>query len=156
MSDEAKTGRQAPAQETAGTALPPGMAVTVRPIEPMGNLLGFASVKVGPFTMDNFKILEGEKGLFVGLPSRPDKGSDTGYRNTVWLDKGSKEAFDKVVLQEYGLAVEQKRAKEQEAAPRSAPEPKGVEAQMAAAQKQADHNNATRPAPAKKVKQNER
>lgn len=122
---------------------PLDMEITVRPIEPQGNLLGFASVKVGPITMDNFKIVEGKDGLFVGMPSRPDKNSDTGYRNTVWIDKDSKEAFGEKVLGEYHLAAEQARS-------RPAPEKPRIDEQMKAAQKQADRDNTSRPPKVKK------
>lgn len=128
---------------------PPTMDITARPIEPKGNLLGFASVKIGPLTIDDFKIVENKDGdLFVGTPSKPDKGSTTGYRPTVWIDKDSKEDFNKQVLGVYHSAVEQAQSKA--ANLRSAPENEGIEAQMQAAQKQADRANAARPPKAKK------
>ena len=134
---------------------PPAMEVTARPIEPRGNLLGFASVKIGPLTVDDFKIVESKEGdLFVGPPSKPDKGSKTGYRNTVWIDKDSRDDFSEQVLGAYHSAVEQAQSKA--AHMRSAPENEGIAAQMKAAQKQADRDNAARPAPAKTGKQAER
>lgn len=129
-------------------AAPLHMEVTARPIEPKGNLLGFASVKVGPITIDDFKIVASKDGeLFVGAPSKPDKSSKTGYRPTVWIDKDSKNAFNEQVLGAYHDAVEQAQSKASNL--RSAPDNPGIEAQMAAAQKQADRANAARPAPAK-------
>lgn len=57
--------------------------VTVHPIEPKGNLLGFASVKINDcFVVKDFRILKSDKGLFVGMPNKPDKSSETGYRDT--------------------------------------------------------------------------
>jgi len=60
--------------------------VTVRPIEPRGKLIGFASVTFatpgGAVTVPDFKIFNGEKGLFVSNPSRPDASSRSGYRDT--------------------------------------------------------------------------
>ena len=55
--------------------------VSVRVIEPVKNLMGFASVKFNDcFVVENLKIVQGSKGLFVGMPSQPDgKG---GYR--IW------------------------------------------------------------------------
>lgn len=145
--DEAVKMRVAAALENA----PLTMEVTARPIEPKGNLLGFASVKIGPVTIDDFKIVENKDGeLFVGAPSKPDKGSKTGYRPTVWIDKDSKDDFSGKVLGAYHSAVEQAQSKA--ANLRSAPENEGIEAQMKAAQKQADRDNAARPAPAKKDK----
>ena len=54
--------------------------VSVRVIEPVKNLMGFASVKFNDcFVVENLKIVQGSKGLFVGMPSQPDgKG---GYRD---------------------------------------------------------------------------
>ena len=57
--------------------------VTVRPIEPQGKILGFASVNFGGVVVDDFKIVEGKNGLFLGAPSKPDPTSRTGYRSTV-------------------------------------------------------------------------
>ena len=59
------------------------MDISVRLIVPQGNLYGFASVTIGGVTVDDFKIVENKDGeLFVGMPSKPDKTSKTGYRNT--------------------------------------------------------------------------
>ena len=149
--DEAVKMRVAAALEAA----PPRMEVTARPIEPKGNLLGFASVKIGPVTVDDFKIVADKEGsLFVGAPSKPDKSSKTGYRPTVWIDKESRDDFSAKVLGAYYSAVEQAQSKA--ANLRSAPENEGIAAQMKAAQKQADRDNAARPAPAKAEKQAER
>jgi stage V sporulation protein G len=82
MSDEKTTIGQAPEQEAA-PVLPMKLDVSVRPIEPKGNLVGFASLKINnSFVIDDFKILQGDKGLFVGMPSKPDRKSKTGYRDT--------------------------------------------------------------------------
>lgn len=68
-------------EKTAGgtPAAPIKLDVSVRIIEPVKNLMGFASVKFNDcFVVENLKIVQGSKGLFVGMPSQPDgKG---GYR----------------------------------------------------------------------------
>ena len=70
-------------QETEQSAIPLKLDVTARPIEPKGNLVGFASLKINDsFVIEDFKILQSDKGLFVGMPSKPDKSSPTGYRDT--------------------------------------------------------------------------
>ena len=100
------------------------MDVTVRPIEPLGNLYGFASVKIGNMTVDDFKIIENKDGnLFVGMPSKPDKSSTTGYRNTVHIEKGFKAAFDDEIIRKYYAAVEQvqSRVNNQRSAPENPP-----------------------------------
>lgn len=61
-------------------AAPLKLDVSVRVIEPVKNLMGFASVKFNDcFVVENLKIVQGSKGLFLGMPSQPDgKG---GYRD---------------------------------------------------------------------------
>ena len=70
-------------EKTAGgtPAAPIKLDVSVRVIEPVKNLMGFASVKFNDcFVVENLKIVQGSKGLFLGMPSQPDgKG---GYRDT--------------------------------------------------------------------------
>jgi DNA-binding cell septation regulator SpoVG len=84
------------------------MVIAVRPIVPQGNLFGFVSIKIGGITVDDIKILENKSGdLFVGMPSKPDKTSKTGYRNTVSIDKGMREIFNAAVLCAYRESVEQ-------------------------------------------------
>jgi len=87
------------------------MEVTVHPVTPQGNLRGFASIKFGNITIHDFKIVENKNGnLFVSLPSKPDKSSETGYRNTVQIDKGFKAAFDEEVIRKYYSVGTQHRA----------------------------------------------
>ncbi len=72
-------------EKTAGgtPAAPIKLDVSVRVIEPVKNLMGFASVKFNDcFVVENLKIVQGSKGLFLGMPSQPDgKG---GYRDMVY------------------------------------------------------------------------
>ena len=156
MSDKKENTGQAPAQEVEKAIPSIDMDITVRPIEPKGNLLGFASVKFGGgVTVDDFKIVEGKDGLFVGMPSKPDQSSKNGYRNTVRIDPDFRETFNSTVLKQYALAVEQTRNRA--ANLRDVSEKPGIGVQMKEAQKQADRDNAARPAPAKADKgKNER
>jgi DNA-binding cell septation regulator SpoVG len=130
-----------------------GMDIAVRPIEPKNNLYGFASVTVGGIKIDDFKIAANKKGeLFVGMPSKPDSKSETGYRNTVFVDKDFKEDFNAAVLGKYHEAVEQAqtRAASLKAAPEKSPE--RMAEQMTKAQKEADKHNAALPAQEKSGK----
>ncbi|MCG4808037.1 septation protein SpoVG family protein [Collinsella aerofaciens] len=53
-------------------AAPLKLDVSVRVIEPVKNLMGFASVKFNDcFVVENLKIVQGSKGLFLGMPSQP-------------------------------------------------------------------------------------
>ena len=122
------------------------MEISVRPITPQGNLYGFASVTIAGIKIDDFKIVENKEGeLFVGMPSKPDKSSNTGYRNTVFVDKDYKEDFNAVVIGKYNEAVEQAqtRAANLKAAPEKQPE--RMADQIAKAKKEADKHNAALP-----------
>jgi DNA-binding cell septation regulator SpoVG len=113
--------------------------IHARPIEPQGGLLGFASVTVGGIRIDDFKIVERKDGeLFVGMPSKADPKSETGYRNTASIGKDFKADFNTAVIAAYHAARE-----------RSAKKPPPVKAQRAKAQKQANEHNAKLPAPEK-------
>ena len=113
------------------------MDISVRPITPQGNLYGFASVTVGGIRIDDFKIVENKDGeLFVGMPSKPDKSSNTGYRNTVYVDKEYKDDFTAAVIGKYNVAVQ---AHNREG------KPERMADQMAKAQKEADKHNADLP-----------
>lgn len=124
------------------------MDVKVYPIEPQKNLHGFASVTIGGITVKDLKIVQNKDGgYFVGMPSRPDKNSESGYRNTVYVDKDILEDFNTVVIGKYH------EAKERQAQERAAePEKKtGMKKQIADAAKKAAEHNATKP-PAKSDK----
>ena len=70
-----RSGKEKSMQEkTAGgtPAAPIKLDVSVRVIEPVKNLMGFASVKFNDcFVVENLKIVQGSKGLFLGMPSQP-------------------------------------------------------------------------------------
>ena len=130
------------------------MDVTVRPIEPQGNLYGFASVTVNGIRIDDFKIVENKDGeLFVGMPSKPDKTSKTGYRNTVHIEKGYKANFDDAVIRNYYAAVEQ--AKGRAASYKAAPDKPRIAEQVEKAQKQAERHNSDLPTAEKGGKKRE-
>lgn len=122
---------------------PPKMEITVRPVEPQGNLYGFARITVGGITINDFKIVENKDGeLFVGMPSRPDgKG---GYRSMAYVDKDIREEFNAAVIEEYHTAVERVQAR----AAALKDKPRMAE-QMEKAGKQAAEHNASRPASTK-------
>lgn len=120
--------------------------VSVRPIEPQGKLLGFASVNIGGMVIDDFKIVDGKNGIFLGSPSKPDPSTRSGYRATARAsDRDLQERLNKLAGEEYGRAVEKLLARAQAVRPAPAP----IKEQMARAAKSADKANAARPAPEK-------
>ena len=120
------------------------ITVSVRPIEPQGKLIGFASVNFGGVVIDDFKVVDGKNGIFLGAPSKPDPASRTGYRATVRIpDRTTQERINAAGVEAYHAAVEQLVARAQ------AVRPTPIKEQMAEAAKQAGKENAARPAPAK-------
>jgi len=132
-------------QETKSTALPPQIEVYARPITPIGNLVGFASVKFNDaFVVEDFKILQNDKGMFVGMPSKPDKNSTTGYRDTAKpITAEFRAELTGAVVEAYHAAVEKIQAKAASIAPTS------IKEQLAEGAELAAKDNAARPAPEK-------
>ena len=132
-------------QETKITAPPPQIEVHARPITPIGNLVGFASVKFNDcFVVEDFKILQNDKGMFVGMPSKPDKNSTTGYRDMAKpITADFRAQLTRAVVEAYQAAVEKIQAK---AANLAAP---SITQQLAEGAELAAKDNAARPAPEK-------
>lgn len=121
--------------------------VTVRPIEPQGKLIGFASVNFGGVVVDDFKVVDGKNGVFLGAPSKPDPTSRTGYRSTARVTNRDLQAqLDGTAAQGYNRAVEKLLARAEAVRPASIREQM---AQAAQAAQEAGKENAARPAPAK-------
>ena len=118
--------------------------VSVRPIEPQGKLIGFASVNIGGIVIDDFKVVNGKNGIFLGEPSKPDPTTRTGYRSTARVtNRALQERLSAAAADGYNAAVEKLIARAE------ALRPKPIREQMANAAKEAAKENAARPAPAK-------
>ena len=154
MSEEKTTGAQAPEQEAPGGS---GLKldVTARPIK---NLVGFATVKLNDcFVVEDFKILQSDKGLYVGMPSKPDKSSRTGYRDTVKpITKEFREELHGAILEAYQQEIEKLQARI--AAARQAPPPvkASIKVQLEARKKKAPKEHAARAPKEKPAKAAER
>ena len=122
-------------------AAPLPVEVSVRPIEPKGKLIGFASVNFGGVVVDDFKVVNGKNGVFLGSPSKPDPTTRSGYRSTARvMDRGLQERLDTAAAEGYSVAVEKLVARAE--AVRPAP----IKEQMAQAAKDAAKENAARTA----------
>ncbi len=141
---EARAGQDMTAAETA----PMKLEVTVRPIEPRGKLIGFASVNFGgAITVHDFRVFNGENGLFVGNPSTKDNSSRTGYRDTARLvGDDIKNRLNEVVRDAYVAEVTKLQAR---AAAVIAPEKPRIREQLDKAAQEAAKDNAARPTPEK-------
>lgn len=125
-------------------AAPLPIEVSVRPIEPQGKLLGFASVNIGGVVIDDFKVVDGKNGVFLGSPSKADPSTRSGYRSTARvMNRGLQERLDALTVEAYGRAVEKLVARAE------AVRPTPIREQMAKAAKEAEKHNAARPTPEK-------
>jgi len=70
--------------------------VRVRRIEKEGKMKAIVSI-----TLDNeFKVIEGEKGLFIAMPSR--KAADGEYRDIAHpINSGTRDMIQRVILDKY-------------------------------------------------------
>lgn len=125
-------------------AAPVPVEVSVRPIEPQGKLLGFASVKIGGVVIDDFKVVGGRNGMFLSPPSKEAPGTRSGYRSTARvLDRGLQERLDVLTRDAYAQAVEKLVARVE------ALRPTPIKEQLAEAAKGAEQHNASHKAPAR-------
>ena len=157
MNEERTTDAQAPDQEAPGGS---GLKLDVaaRPIDPIKNLVGFASVKINDcFVVEDFKILQSDKGLYVGMPSKPDKNSRTGYRDTAKpITAEFRKELHGAILEAYQQEIEKLQARV--AASRQAPPPEkeSIRGQLEAGAKKAAKENAARTPKEKPAKSAER
>ena len=128
------------------TAAPMQLDVTVRPIEPNGKMIGFASVTFGgAVTVHDFKVFNGKNGLFVGNPSRQDSTSRTGYRDTARLiGDDIKEQINSAARAAYVAEVEKLQARAA-----AAPDKPRMRDQLKKAGHEAAKHNTERHAPEK-------
>jgi len=141
--DDAVTARVNAAVEAAMQ-----IEVNVRPIEPRGKLIGVAEVKMNGLSVDDFKVFNGDKGLFVGAPSKPDSSTRSGFRRTAHVyDENLQAVLDSKALEGYNAAVEKLVARAAAAQAMSV-KPSIREAIKEGAE-QAAKENAARPAPEK-------
>lgn len=152
MSEEKTTGAQAP----GGFGLK--LDVTARPIDPIKNLVGFATVKLNDcFVVEDFKVLQSDKGLYVGMPSKPDKNSRTGYRDTVKpITKEFREELHGAILEAYQQEIEKLQARVAAARQAPPPEKESIKGQLEAGAKKAAKENAVRAPKEKPAKSAER
>ena len=94
----------APEKEIAGMDLK--LDASVRPISPKNNLLAFASLRVADcLVINNIKIVAGEKGLMVDMPSAQDANGR--YHNIAHpITSEFHERVKGVVLEKYAAALE--------------------------------------------------
>ena len=75
--------------------------VKIKKVKKEGNLKAWATITINDsIVMRDIRVLNGEKGLFVGMPGR--KRSDGKYSDTVYIKNSSiKEDINKAILEMY-------------------------------------------------------
>ena len=75
--------------------------VRIRKVEKEGKMKAVVSITIdNEFAVHDIKIIEGEKGLFIAMPSR--KASDGEYRDIAHpINSGTREKIQKMILDKY-------------------------------------------------------
>ena len=79
--------------------------VRVRKITKEGRMKAVVSITLDDeFAIHDIKIIEGEKGLFIAMPSR--KASDGEYRDIAHpINSGTREIIQRIILDKYQAAL---------------------------------------------------
>ena len=75
--------------------------VRIRKVEKEGKMKAVVSITIDEeFVVHDIKIIEGEKGLFIAMPSR--KAADGEYRDIEHpINSGTRERIQKLILEKY-------------------------------------------------------
>ena len=89
--------------------------VRVRKVAKEGKLKAVVSITIDDeFVVHDIKVIEGEKGLFIAMPSR--KAADGEYRDIAHpINSTTRERIQSMILQEYERAVTESPEEEMEA-----------------------------------------
>lgn len=79
--------------------------VRVRKITKEGKMKAIVSITIeNEFVIHDIKVIEGEKGLFIAMPSK--KATDGEYRDIAHpINSGTREAIQKIILDNYETAM---------------------------------------------------
>ena len=80
--------------------------VRVRKIEKEGKMKAIVSITIdNEFVVHDIKVIEGEKGLFIAMPSR--KAADGEYRDIAHpINSGTREKIQNTILDRYQESLE--------------------------------------------------
>ena len=80
--------------------------VRVRKVAKEGKMKAVVSITLDDeFVVHDIKVIEGEKGLFIAMPSR--KASDGEYRDIAHpINSGTRETLQKIILESYERALQ--------------------------------------------------
>lgn len=81
--------------------------VRVRKVAKEGKLKAVVSITLDEeFVVHDIKVIEGEKGLFIAMPSK--KSADGEYRDIAHpINSGTRERIQSIILEKYEEAIQQ-------------------------------------------------
>jgi stage V sporulation protein G len=81
--------------------------VRVRKITKEGKMKAVVSITIdNEFVVHDIKVIEGEKGLFIAMPSR--KAGDGEYRDIAHpINSETRDKIQKIILESYAVAAEE-------------------------------------------------
>ncbi|MCI6631151.1 MAG: septation regulator SpoVG [Lachnospiraceae bacterium] len=81
--------------------------VRVRKIEKEGKMKAIVSITIdNEFVVHDIKVIEGEKGLFIAMPSK--KATDGEYRDIAHpINSGTRDSIQRVILEQYEKALKE-------------------------------------------------
>lgn len=81
--------------------------VRVRKIEKEGKMKAIVSITIdNEFVVHDIKVIEGEKGLFIAMPSK--KTTDGEYRDIAHpINSGTRDSIQRVILEQYEKALKE-------------------------------------------------
>ena len=87
--------------------------VRVRRVAKEGKLKAVASITLDEeFVVHDIKVIEGEKGLFIAMPSK--KSADGEYRDIAHpINSATREKIQKIILEKYEAVAEEETAAEE-------------------------------------------
>ena len=83
--------------------------VRIRKVEKEGKMKAVVSITIGDeFVVHDIKVIEGEKGLFIAMPSR--KSADGEYRDIAHpINSETRDQLQKLILEKYKEEMENPR-----------------------------------------------
>ena len=81
--------------------------IRIRKVDKDGKMKAVVSITIDDaFVVHDIKIIEGEKGLFIAMPSR--KASDGEYRDIAHpINSGTREKIQSMILQKYNEVLKE-------------------------------------------------
>lgn len=81
--------------------------VRVRKVAKEGKMKAVVSITIDEeFVVHDIKVIEGEKGLFIAMPSR--KATDGEYRDIAHpINSGTRDSIQRVILEQYEKALKE-------------------------------------------------